>query len=254
LCAATSRGASTAESQATLAKYMFYFALENADCGGYVTEKVWEVLSRGSIPVYYGSDDIYKYLPDPDAIVDVKKFKTLDELAARMRRISDDPREFARMRAWRVADPKGWPEGFTRFLGTGHTDVRARVCGVLRAGGNKNRGGGGGVGVGGGGGAAGGAAGGDVGVASGVVKAAGTAGVAGAETEEGASASEEGAEKPPMLPRCAAKPLLGVSVPAYFDAPPDAGQVVLPRRWPNRPPGRRGEDGAVAEEVVQTHG
>ena len=201
------RGVSNQASQATLAKYMFFFALESVDCDGYTTEKVWEVLSRGSIPVFYGSDDIYKYLPDPNAILDVKKFDSVDALAERMRDIATDPREFAKMRAWRVADPVKWPDGFKRFLATGHVDIRARVCGVLRAGGNPRR-------------------------------DRDTAAMGGADV--GQDTPGKATSRSAFTEPCRPEPLLGVKVPTYFSG---RNQVVLPRRWPGLKtgPGGTGE-------------
>ena len=75
------RGAGDAQFQNMMGNYMFYFAMENGGaCPGYMTEKVWLALSRGSVPIYFGTDDIYDILPSPDAIIDLKKFKSPQEL------------------------------------------------------------------------------------------------------------------------------------------------------------------------------
>ena len=43
-----------------ISRYLFYFSAENSVCPGYTTEKLWLALSRGSIPVYFGDDDVHK--------------------------------------------------------------------------------------------------------------------------------------------------------------------------------------------------
>lgn len=57
-------------------KYKFAFCYENAkDISGYVTEKIWDVLMSGTIPIYYGNDE----LPN-DIYIDIRKFKSYNEL------------------------------------------------------------------------------------------------------------------------------------------------------------------------------
>ena len=128
--------ASHASFQRAMSDYMFYFAAENAGaCEGYATEKVWMALSRGSVPLYFGTDDVYDLLPDRDAIVDLRKFDSVDAVAKKLhapsRRTS---REWAKAHAWRFRDPSTWPRGFRELLRTTSTDVKYGVCDVLMKG------------------------------------------------------------------------------------------------------------------------
>lgn len=45
----------SAEKQLVLGNYAFHFAAENSNEPGYVTEKVYEVLAPGTVPVYLGA-------------------------------------------------------------------------------------------------------------------------------------------------------------------------------------------------------
>jgi len=47
----------------TISKYKFNFCPENSCFDGYVTEKPIQAMLCGSIPIYYGAPDVYKYLP-----------------------------------------------------------------------------------------------------------------------------------------------------------------------------------------------
>ena len=127
--------ASHASFQRAMSDYMFYFAAENAGaCAGYVTEKVWMALSRGSVPLYFGTDDVYELLPDPNAIVDLRKFDSVASLTRKLRAIATDESEWAKAHAWRFRDPSSWPRGFRELLRATSTDVKYGVCDVLMKG------------------------------------------------------------------------------------------------------------------------
>lgn len=46
----------------------------------YVTEKLTDCLLAGSIPIYFGPKNINKFLPHPDAIVNIRNFKSIKSL------------------------------------------------------------------------------------------------------------------------------------------------------------------------------
>ena len=126
--------------QRALSEYLFYFSAENSDCPGYTTEKLWMALSRGSVPVYFGDEDVHRHLPCDECVLDVKKFPSAEALAERMRAIATDENEYRRITAWRHADPRTWPEAFRRGVAVASADVTRLTCGVLRDGpGNRPR-------------------------------------------------------------------------------------------------------------------
>lgn len=120
--------------QTVLSRYLFYFSAENSDCPGYTTEKLWMALSRGSVPVYFGDEDVYRYLPCQDCILDVKRFESVEKLAARMREIASNEAEYKRITAWRYADPNTWPADFRRGIAVASADVNRLTCSVLKEG------------------------------------------------------------------------------------------------------------------------
>ena len=63
-----------------LGGFPFVFAAENSNCMGYVTEKIYNALEVGSIPIYMGASDITDFVPE-GSFVDVSKFKDFDEVA-----------------------------------------------------------------------------------------------------------------------------------------------------------------------------
>jgi alpha(1,3/1,4) fucosyltransferase len=59
---------------AILAKYRFAICYENADNRqGYITEKLWDCLVAGCIPVYWGAPNISDYFPS-DCYIDATRF------------------------------------------------------------------------------------------------------------------------------------------------------------------------------------
>ena len=49
-------------------QYRFLIAFENSDCYDYVTEKVFDGLNAGAIPIYMGAPNIRDYVPDHSVI------------------------------------------------------------------------------------------------------------------------------------------------------------------------------------------
>lgn len=61
-------------------KFKFSLCFENvADISGYLTEKIFDAMLAGNIPIYRGADNICEYVPQ-DCFIDYRKFKTLKEL------------------------------------------------------------------------------------------------------------------------------------------------------------------------------
>lgn len=71
----------------TLSGYTHCLCLENMRMDGYVTEKIFDCLYCGTIPLYLGAADIAQYVP-ADAFVDCRKFTGWDEVLDHARSMS----------------------------------------------------------------------------------------------------------------------------------------------------------------------
>ncbi|MBI2509071.1 MAG: hypothetical protein HYV99_03580, partial [Betaproteobacteria bacterium] len=71
----------------TLSGYTHSLCLENMRMDGYVTEKIFDCLYSGTIPLYLGAPDIKQYVP-ADAFVDCRKFAGWDEVLDHARSMS----------------------------------------------------------------------------------------------------------------------------------------------------------------------
>ncbi len=61
--------------------FKFAICLENTRVNGYVTEKIFDCLNQGIVPVYGGAYNIASYVPK-ECFIDYFQFKNLDEMAA----------------------------------------------------------------------------------------------------------------------------------------------------------------------------
>jgi GR25 family glycosyltransferase involved in LPS biosynthesis len=89
------------ESECILHHYKFYLAIENSRDEDYVTEKLYQGLRSGSVPIYYGAPNIRDYLPHPDSVLLIEDFDSLDSLVDYIKRASSDEILYAKHMAWK---------------------------------------------------------------------------------------------------------------------------------------------------------
>jgi len=84
-----------ADKSSVLLKSKFAYCYENVyGLSGYVTEKIFDSLMNGCIPVYWGADDIESKVP-ADCFIDRRKFR--DTAAVHAHLLSIQARDYARM-------------------------------------------------------------------------------------------------------------------------------------------------------------
>ena len=107
--------------EAAIANYRFTIAFENSIATDYVTEKFFQPLIAGSVPIYRGAPNVRDFAPAEHCYIDANDFTGPQELAEFIRAMSDA--EYARYHAWR---DEGASEAFrTRFAPYGeHTFAR----------------------------------------------------------------------------------------------------------------------------------
>lgn len=95
----------------TLSNYYYTFAIENYRSPGYITEKLFDPIFAGSVPIYYGSQNIKKYVPS-ECFVDLGCIGNLEALFEEMQYLIDSG-------LWQYKRQKGWEfinsDGFKPF-------------------------------------------------------------------------------------------------------------------------------------------
>jgi hypothetical protein len=64
---------------ATMSNYKFALCIENIVYPGYITEKIFDCLFAGCIPIYYGAPDVQDYIPE-NCYIDYRKFNNNNDL------------------------------------------------------------------------------------------------------------------------------------------------------------------------------
>jgi hypothetical protein len=83
-------------------RYMFHLAFENTIEDGYVTEKLFDALYAGTVPVYLGDAKTARHLlPDPMAAIFVEDYPDMAALARYLISLTEDEAAYERHRVWR---------------------------------------------------------------------------------------------------------------------------------------------------------
>ena len=86
---------------ATLARYRFTLAFENSVEAGYVTEKYYDPLVAGSVPVYLGAPDIDDFAPGAHCHLNIRDFAAPRVLARHLRELAADEADYQGHLAWK---------------------------------------------------------------------------------------------------------------------------------------------------------
>jgi hypothetical protein len=94
-------------------RYKFTLAFENSFTTDYVTEKLYEPLAAGSVPVYRGTDDVADLAPSPDCYIDARGFDSASELAQYLNHLHTHDDEYRIYHEWRT---RPWSPAFRAHL------------------------------------------------------------------------------------------------------------------------------------------
>ncbi|HXJ80968.1 MAG TPA: glycosyltransferase family 10 [Candidatus Methylomirabilis sp.] len=82
-------------------RYKFTLAFENSRARDYVTEKFFDPLVAGSVPVYFGAPNIADFAPGDRSFVDVQQFHGPRELAEYLLHVASDRSEYESYLLWK---------------------------------------------------------------------------------------------------------------------------------------------------------
>ncbi len=84
-----------------ISKFMFHFAFENSIENGYVTEKPFDALIAGTVPVYLGdSAHLRSLLPHPSAAIFVSDYDNMTQLADYLNFLTTNETAYEAHRVW----------------------------------------------------------------------------------------------------------------------------------------------------------
>lgn len=97
----------------TLSKYKFSFTFENCSgLNGYVTEKIFDCFFAGTVPIYWGAEDIENYIPE-ECYIDYRKFKSIEEVVDFCQKLTEEEYEKYRVAAKNYLNGDYFKENFS---------------------------------------------------------------------------------------------------------------------------------------------
>jgi hypothetical protein len=113
---------------ATLSRYKFTLAFENSIAIDYVTEKFFEPLIAGSVPIYLGAPNISEFAPAERCFINVADFDGPSSLASYLNSLDCDPGAYDAYLSWKA---RGLSSGFRKHIDVLRASAFNRLCNAL---------------------------------------------------------------------------------------------------------------------------
>lgn len=111
-----------------IAQHLFHFAFENSDCPWYHTEKAFQPLAAGTIPVYLGAHTIRDVMPN-NSFLYVKDYATPRDLVDHMFLIAANQTLYESYFEWRNKPPPPHLQTFiVRHTPQYHAQLLCKMC------------------------------------------------------------------------------------------------------------------------------
>ncbi|XP_031282316.1 glycoprotein 3-alpha-L-fucosyltransferase A-like isoform X2 [Pistacia vera] len=109
----------------TLKRYKFSLAFENSNEEDYVTEKFFQSLVAGTIPVVIGAPNIQEFSPSPNAILHIRELEDAKIVAKTMKYIAENPDAFNQSISWKYEGPS---DSFKALVDMAAVHSSCRLC------------------------------------------------------------------------------------------------------------------------------
>ncbi|KAG7577840.1 Glycosyl transferase family 10 [Arabidopsis thaliana x Arabidopsis arenosa] len=108
-----------------LKHYKFSLAFENTNEEDYVTEKFFQSLVAGSVPVVVGAPNIEEFAPSPDSFLHIKQMDDVKAIAKKMKYLADNPDAYTQMLRWKHEGPS---DSFKALIDMAAVHSSCRLC------------------------------------------------------------------------------------------------------------------------------
>lgn len=111
-----------------IARYKFCLSFENSITPDYVTEKFYDPLMAGSVPVYRGAPNVADFAPGPRSYINVDDFRGADELADYLNYLAGNDGAYGEYFRWKL---DGVSASFRALAAAAQPDPLCRLCDIL---------------------------------------------------------------------------------------------------------------------------
>lgn len=109
----------------TLKRYKFSLAFENSNEEDYVTEKFFQSLVAGSVPVVVGAPNIQEFAPSPDSILHIRELKDAESVAKTMKYLAENSDAYNHSLRWKFEGPS---DSFKALVDMAAVHSSCRLC------------------------------------------------------------------------------------------------------------------------------
>lgn len=109
----------------TLERYRFSLSFENANEEDYVTEKFFQSLVAGSVPVVIGAPNIQDFAPSPGSILHIKELTDVESVAKTMKQLAENLTAYNESLRWKYDGPS---DSFKALLDMAAVHSSCRLC------------------------------------------------------------------------------------------------------------------------------
>ncbi|OZJ04924.1 hypothetical protein BZG36_02651 [Bifiguratus adelaidae] len=119
-----------AQKASIIRQYKFSIAFENSNSQDYVTEKYFQALEAGSVPIFLGTDTFRSsFMPHPYSAIVVEEFDSIRQLADYLVWLDEHPSEYEKYLEWKELD---YTPYFGSLLDIGRSDAVCRLVRFLK--------------------------------------------------------------------------------------------------------------------------
>ncbi|XP_019421409.1 PREDICTED: glycoprotein 3-alpha-L-fucosyltransferase A-like [Lupinus angustifolius] len=109
----------------TLMRYKFSLAFENSNEEDYVTEKYFQSLVAGTVPVVVGAPNIEDFAPSPGSVLHIKDIEDVESIAKTMKHLAENPEAYNQSLRWKYEGPS---DSFKALVDMAAVHSSCRLC------------------------------------------------------------------------------------------------------------------------------
>ncbi|KAL9415154.1 hypothetical protein AB3S75_043432 [Citrus x aurantiifolia] len=109
----------------TLKRYKFSLAFENSNEEDYVTEKFFQSLVAGSVPVVVGAPNIQDFAPSLKSILHIRGVEDVKSVAKTMKYLAENPEAYNQSLSWKYEGPS---DSFKALVDMAAVHSSCRLC------------------------------------------------------------------------------------------------------------------------------